>query len=815
MQETSAALNYNSDPVLAFQSAMADAGIVISDTPIPDSQLHRFKVEGDKNGSKNGWYILFNDGNTAGRFGSWKQGVDETWSLNNLSTYTQQEKAEYVKQMARAKQEREKAQALTHKEARAAANRIWGEATPATEDHVYLKNKGVKAYKIKSNGSGLLIPLRDSGGILHSIQTIDEHGKKLFLSGGAITGNYFIIGKPNGKMVICEGYSTGASIHEATGHAVAVAFDAGNLAPVAKALRRRFPDIEIIIASDNDQWREVNVGKDKATEAALAVSGKLIIPEFTNIESKPTDFNDLATLEGLEQVKKLINSAQAISDVSVLSVDEWPTITPLDASLPPVEQFNYKLLPDGLSGWVKDIVDRTQCPPDFIAVTVMVAMASLVGRKVAIHPKEHDDWLVTPNMWGTLIGRPSAMKSPAMAEGLRPLKRLAKEAHQQYKDKLENYEVEKVISKQRSILTEVAIKKALQEGGGIEGAKKKALTEAKEEIQQPTQHRYIVNDATIEKLGELLNQNPNGLLLVRDELTGWLKNLDREDRANDRAFYLEAFNGGGDYTYDRIGRGTLQIESTTVSLIGGLQPSKLRPYVYQAINYGNGDDGLIQRFQLAVYPDDMGKWRNIDRWPDSSLRNGAFDIFKKLDEMEASKLDDEGRVIGIHFDSEGQQVFNTWREELELKIREPGIHPAIEAHLTKYRSLMPSIALVINEVEEGHCNEVTAQSAKKASAWCQYLESHMHRIYGGAIDQSVQSAMLILNRRDKLADDDGFTQRTVRRHGWAGLVEVGQVEKALDELAECGYLREVKSETTRGGGRPTFTYFWNPAINQE
>jgi len=516
----------------------------------------------------------------------------------------------------------------------------------------------------------------------------------------------------------------------------------------------------------------------------------------------------------LEQAQKKVDEFNN-NELSVLSVDDWPAITPLETSLPPVEPFNYKLLPVGLSGWVKDIVDRTQCPPDFIAVTVMVSLASLVGRKVAIHPKEHDDWLVTPNMWGTLIGRPSAMKSPAMAEGMRPLKRLAKEAHNQFKDELEEYEVEKVFSKQRSILIENNIKAALKgkDCDEINAARVEAIKSAKEEYQQPTQHRYIVNDATIEKLGELLNQNPNGLLLVRDELTGWLKNLDKEDRANDRAFYLEAFNGGGDYTYDRIGRGTLYIESTTVSLIGGLQPSKLRPYVYQAINYGNGDDGLIQRFQLAVYPDDTGKWVNVDRWPDSDLRNGAFEIFKELDEMEAQSFDDEGRVIGIRFDKAGQRVFNAWREELEFKIRDTGIHPAIESHLTKYRSLMPSIALVINEVEQGHCQEVTEQSARKASAWCQYLESHMYRIYGGAIDQAAQNAELILSRRDKLTD--GFTQRIVLRKGWVGLVEIEKVRKALDVLVEYGYLREAESEKNNTGGRPSSTYFWNPIIESK
>jgi len=308
------ALNLNVDTASAFQSAMFDAGIVIDELPIADGELHRFKVSDDKNGSRNGWYVLFGDRNPKGCFGSWKLGINETWSLKNYSTYTPQEKAEYAKQMAQARDERKKAQAITHKEARSEADKLWSDAKPETGSHKYLEDKGVQAYRIRSSGANLLIPLRDSGGILHSIQTIDESGKKLFLSGGAIQGHYFSIGKPNRKIIIAEGYSTAATIHQATGHATAVSFNAGNILPVAKALRERFPDIEIIIAGDNDSQTEGNPGKSKATEAALAVNGRAVIPEFINTETKPTDFNDLAALEGIEQVKKLIDSTPGIEE---------------------------------------------------------------------------------------------------------------------------------------------------------------------------------------------------------------------------------------------------------------------------------------------------------------------------------------------------------------------------------------------------------------------------------------------------------------------------------------------------------------------
>ena len=173
-------------------------------------------------------------------------------------------------------------------------------------------------------------------------------------------------------------------------------------------------------------------------------------------------------------------------------------------------------------------------------------------------------------------------------------------------------------------------------------------------------------------------------------------------------------------------------------------------------------------------------------------------------------MPEEGDSHIVRFDDAGQQLFNEWRLELERKIREPGIHPAIESHLTKYRSLMPSIALIINEVEEGHCEQVTRQSAMKAAAWCEYLESHAMRIYGGAVDPAAQSAELILERRDKLPDK--FKVKDIQQKGWAGLSETKHVKQALYELEECGYLR---AQTLSTGGRPAVTHEWSPRIESE
>ncbi len=150
--------------------------------------------------------------------------------------------------------------------------------------------------------------------------------------------------------------------------------------------------------------------------------------------------------------------------------------------------------------------------------------------------------------------------------------------------------------------------------------------------------RLIVNDATVAKLGGLLNENQHGLLLVRDELAGLLARLDAEDAQSERAFYLEAFNGDGAFTYDPIGRGTIHIERATISIIGGIQPSRVAPLVRVAAT-GSKDDGLLQRLQLAVWPDDLRNWTWTDRRPNARTGWHMKPLFRRWKSTRAtSKL---------------------------------------------------------------------------------------------------------------------------------------------------------------------------------
>jgi Protein of unknown function (DUF3987) len=313
----------------------------------------------------------------------------------------------------------------------------------------------------------------------------------------------------------------------------------------------------------------------------------------------------------------------------------WPEPQPVPRGRPPVPAFDDALLPEALRSWVADVGARVQCPADFVAVGVMVSAAAVIGRKVAIRPKRQDDWAVVPNLWGLAVGPPGLMKSPALAEALRPLSRLVSDAHAQYEEEMlaHHFRLAEAKARRHDLTRRLRDAFANDEPTGD----LRQHFEAAPAYRPPVAKRYLVNDATVEKLGELLNHNPNGLLLFRDEVSGFLHTMDRRGHENDRAFYCEAWNGTGAYTYDRIGRGTLHIRAACVSVLGGIQPGPLERYLRDVFG-GRGDDGLIQRFQLAVWPDVAGRWQNVDRWPDAAARGRAIEVFQRLNGLEAATV---------------------------------------------------------------------------------------------------------------------------------------------------------------------------------
>ncbi len=299
-----------SGPEHEFQAAIAAAGLTPPETINADGAIHRFSTNG-KAGDDSGWYVLYLDGIAAGAFGCWRAQLQSTWCAKADNAMTPTERDAHRGRMAAMKAQRDADQAHRHQQARQAAAVILEKAGPA-RSHDYLTRKGIQPHGVKFNGTQLLIPMRDAAGTLHSLQSIGQDGEKRFHPGGRTTGCYFAIGRPNGTLIVTEGFATGASIHEATGQAVAVAFNAGNLQPVAVELHAKYPALKIIIAADDDWQSDGNPGKAKAHAAALAVAGLIALPQFGNgRQEKATDFNDLHQLAGLDAVRRCIDAATA------------------------------------------------------------------------------------------------------------------------------------------------------------------------------------------------------------------------------------------------------------------------------------------------------------------------------------------------------------------------------------------------------------------------------------------------------------------------------------------------------------------------
>lgn len=270
---------------ISFLHRLMAAGLApIKFEPVADGRIHRFRVEGDKAGSRNGWCVLYADPVGHGAFGSWRTGESHTWRAESEKIMTPRELADQRRQFEAMRRQRAKEEICIRETARAKAAHLWHLAKPADAAHPYLVRKGVKAWGIRQLRESLVIPARDGQGQLHTLQFIVRDGDKRFLTGGRIQACYCAIGRPVDTLLLAEGYATAATLYEATGHATACAFNAGNLVPVARALRIKFPGLRIIVCADNDAQVFGNPGLTKAWEAARAVRGWVAYP--TSYESQ-------------------------------------------------------------------------------------------------------------------------------------------------------------------------------------------------------------------------------------------------------------------------------------------------------------------------------------------------------------------------------------------------------------------------------------------------------------------------------------------------------------------------------------------------
>lgn len=414
---------------------------------------------------------------------------------------------------------------------------------------------------------------------------------------------------------------------------------------------------------------------------------------------------------------------------------------------------------------------------------------------------------MVPNLWGAIIGPPGSMKSPVLRATTLPLAHIEETWRAEHSEEAAEYESAKEEAELRHQAWREDCKRAYKKNQPVS-------TQPDQTISVPAQKRLVLTDATFEKLHEILSENPAGVLIVRDELTGWLAQLDRQGREGERGFFLQAWNGDAGFTVDRIGRGSIHVPAVCVSLLANIQPTRLRGYLSEVLEGGPRDDGLFQRFQILVWPDAQPSWRLVDRPPNAVALAAAEKVYSRLANVSSDT------PVRMHFGPEAQSLFYAWWTELEKKLRsDSGLSPALVAHLAKYRSLMPTLAGLFELADSADAGRDLSEDVligldhtRQAAAFCEYLESHARRVYACLVTPDCRAARDLA--RHMMAKDfpEVFTTRSTYLKGWSGLDTPERVRGALSLLEDSGWVRRLEPSQSPIGGRPTESWLISPKV---
>jgi putative DNA primase/helicase len=461
------------------------------------------------------------------------------------------------------------------------------------------------------------------------------------------------------------------------------------------------------------------------------------------------------------------------------------------------------MMPEILRESVEDLAERLQVPVDFPAAAMMGCLAGGINRRAFIRPKANDpSWILPGNLWSALVGPPGVLaKSPILNAATQPLHALEELWRNEYSTEIKEYELQKEDVEIRLAAWKEQTKAAIKN-------KKQPTIRPDTNIRPPTRRRLIINDATSAASHKLMAINPAGLLLIRDELIGWISQLDAPGRESERAMALEAWNGNTSFTIDRIERGEIHVPCCCLSVIGGITPARLRAYLIESMRDGPTDDGFAQRFQVLVFPDAPKNFRYVDKKPCDSR---VLEMFTRITSI------DPAAPLVFGFDTDAQDYFIEWYVALQKRLRSGDLHPALTSHLSKFPKLLPTLALNCAVADGVTPDErIGLAYAQLGAHWCDVLETHANRVYSCVVSGEMQAAADLSEKikARKIGENGTFHRRDVYKNSWSGLDDPIKVLKALEILQDAGWVRQAppKSGTRPVGGRPPELWIVNPRI---
>jgi len=778
------------DPIEQFKEAIGSAGLTPPDTIINDGKIHRFSASGKPRG-QSGWYSMHTDGIPAGAFGDWREGFTQTWCAKSDNSMTEAEREANRQRINAMQVQRETDAAQRHQAAATDAAQRFKAATVCTQ-HDYLTRKNIKPHGVTIEGDKLLIPMRDTSGTLHSLQTIAPDGSKLFMPGGRVKGCYHSIGKPNGSVIVCEGYATGASIHECTGDAVAVAFNAGNLEAVAVALRAKYPTLTMIVAADDDHQTAGNPGMAKATEAAKAVAGFLAVPIFpAQRPDKATDFNDLHQLAGPHAVKVCIEAA-ALCEPSENLHSDWPELQPWIAHIAP-QQYPVDALPDLVRCAVQEVAGFVKAPIPLIATSAMTALSLAIQ---AHHDVQRADKLQGPcGLFLLAIADSGERKSTCDGFFAKAIRDYEREQSEAAKPHISAHRTQHEIwEAQRSGLKE-KIKSLAREGKPDETPVKQLHDLDGREPMAPRVPRLTYSDATPEALTyALVKQWSSGGVISSEAGSVFGSHGMGKESVMRNLAALNQLWDGSELKTDRRSTESFTVRGARLTMGLQIQEATLRAFIASTNGLARGT-GFLARF-LVSWPRSTQGTRNFTDPPANWPALAAFTSRLKLILNRAAPIGDDGVLepAVLQLSPEAKTYWVLFHDDIESELSTGRELFDVRDVASKTADNAARLAALFH-VFEGEVGPIGIEAMESGAVIAAWHLSEARRFLGElAMPTDLANAARLeswMLDYCKQAETDTVPTRQIQQFGPGGLRDKVRIVEAVKELTELGRARQV------------------------
>jgi putative DNA primase/helicase len=812
----------------AFSEAIADTGIAPPRDIIPDGRVHRFATDGNPRKGKTGWYALHLDGKPAGVFGDWRTGITQTWVDSSQPRMTQSEREAFAVKVRAARNAYEAEQEARYKATAMTAQARWDRALPAPDSHPYLARKGVHAHGLREEPpSILLVPVCNdlSNTSIQTLQTISPRGEKFFVSGGKAKGGFFAIGDCTAPavIVVCEGFATGASIHEATGHAVIVAFNAGNLQAVCTTIRRLLPDALIVVAGDDDWANDKgNTGMDAAKQAALSVGGVVVAPrfDFAHRDPKQTDFNDMATALGLGAVAEIFTdlidvkkgmdtsmndsrntmtkgttfpplddfATATLATVATHEVEEWDEVEPFSQVDAP-EEFPIGALPERIQAAVSEVCAFVQAPIELTAVSALTAVSVAVQGLANV---ERANGLSGPcSIYALAIAESGERKSSV--DGY-------------FKTGLTEYE-----DRQREILAPVmrdylasldawraqrdgildAIRAASKKRENTGNLERDLQDHDKAKPEGPRIPRFCRSSDTPESLAfDLANEWPSAGVLSSEAGIVFGGHAMQADSVTRNLAQLNQLWDGATLHFSRRTSQAFTVQNTRVTMGLAIQEGPLREFFDKSKGLARST-GFLARFLVCWPESTIGtrKFKAAQSWENLARFNGRIGQL-----LEQIKIDKKGGVepVMLCLTPEAQDVWIQYHDEVEAQLGPLGEFVNVKDVASKSADNAARLACILHVFEHG-LSAISADSMGRACTLALWFLGEAKRFLNH-IDMPPETlrAKRLNDWLLERAKAEGMAQLSRRDIQREGPIRDGeQLTAAIERLTQMNRIKQV------------------------